>query len=204
MINVQDLNGQLHAGRTEVTSSPKGILSLARRLSIWRAMIDDDNPEWSYQTRVHLNSLCVHRVQRVWHQVFPENSGIENMLQLAHAVTEGKADPVQAQEQASQFLQDILFETELNATTEPATFVADAAASAVISACHRNPYYEVELDGDLEDDDLLPESLDLSYCCSAAMARGLNWQGVEDVDVEARRAFWMWYLNEAIPSVLNN
>ena len=55
MINVQDLNGQLHAGRTEVTSSPKGILSLARRLSIWRAMIDDDNPEWSYQTRVHLN-----------------------------------------------------------------------------------------------------------------------------------------------------
>ena len=92
MINVQDLNGQLHAGRTEVTSSPKGILSLARRLSIWRAMIDDDNPEWSYQTRVHLNSLCVHRVQHVWHQVFPENSGIENMLQLAHAVTEGKAD----------------------------------------------------------------------------------------------------------------
>ena len=75
MINVQDLNGQLHAGRNEVTSSPKGILSLARRLSIWRAMIDDDNPEWSYQTRVHLNSLCVHRVQHVWHQVFPENSG---------------------------------------------------------------------------------------------------------------------------------
>ena len=184
MINVQDLNGQLHAGRTEVTSSPKGILSLARRLSIWRAMIDDDNPEWSYQTRVHLNSLCVHHVQHVWHQVFPENSGIENMLQLAHAVTEGKA--------------------ELNTTTEPATFVADAAASAVISACHRNPYYEVEVDGDLEDDDLLPDSLDLSYCCSAAMARGLNWQAAEDVDVEARRAFWMWYLNEAIPSVLNN
>jgi len=167
-------------------------------------MIDDGNPEWSYQTRVRLNSLCVHHVQHVWYQVFPEHSGIKDMLQLAHAVTEGRVNPDHAQEQASQFLQDVLFETELNTTTEPATFVADAAASAVISACHRNPYYEVEMDGDLEDDDLLPDSLDLSYCCSAALARGLNWQGVEDVDVEARRAFWLWYLNEAIPVVLRN
>ncbi|MEG8104439.1 MULTISPECIES: Imm5 family immunity protein [Actinomyces] len=204
MIDIQMLNEQLHAGRTEVTNNPKGILSLARRLSIWRAMIDDDNPEWSYQTRVRLNSLCVHHVQHVWYQVFPEHSGIKDMLQLAHAVTEGRVNPDHAQEQASQFLQDVLFETELNTTTEPATFVADAAASAVISACHRNPYYEVEMDGDLEDDDLLPDSLDLSYCCSAALARGLNWQGAEDVDVEARRAFWLWYLNEAIPVVLRN
>ena len=204
MIDIQILNEQLHAGRTEVTSSPKGILALARQLSIWRAMIDDDNPEWSYQTRVRLNSLCVHHVQHVWYQVFPEHSGIKDMLQLAHAVTEGRVNPDHAQEQASQFLQDVLFETELNTTTEPATFVADAAASAVISACHRNPYYEVEIDGDLEDDDLLPDSLDLSYCCSAALARGLNWQGAEDVDVEARRAFWLWYLNESIPVVLRN
>lgn len=204
MIDIQMLSEQLHAGRTEVTNSPKGILSLARRLSIWRAMIDDDNPEWSYQTRVHLNSLCVHHVQHVWHQVFPEHSGIKDMLQLAHAVTEGRVNPDHAQEQASQFLQDVLFETELNTTTEPATFVADAAASAVIFACHRNPYYEVEMDGDLDDDDLLPDSLDLSYCCSAALARGLNWQGAEDVDVKARRAFWLWYLNEAIPVVLRN
>lgn len=204
MIDAQILNDQLSAGQNEVASSSKGILSLARRLSIKRAMIDDDNPEWSYRTRVHLNLLCVHRVQHVWYQVFPENSGIENMLQLAHAVTEGKADPAQAQEQASQFLQDILFESELNTTTEPATFVADAAASAVISACHRNPYYEVEMDGDLEDDDLLPDSLDLSYCCSAALARGLNWQAAEDVDVEARRTFWLWYLDQAIPKVLGS
>ena len=204
MIDIQDVNEQLYAGRAEVTNSSKGILSLARRLSIWRSMIDDENPEWSYRTRVHLNSLCINHVRNVWYQAFPNNPGIENMLQLAYAVAEGKASPDQAQEQASRFLQDTLFETELNTTTEPATFVADAAATAVISACHRNPYYEVEIDGDLEDDDLLPDSLDLSYCCSAALARGLNWQGVEDVDVEARRAFWLWYLNDAIPSVLNN
>ena len=32
MIDIQMLNEQLHTGRTEVTNSPKGILSLARRL----------------------------------------------------------------------------------------------------------------------------------------------------------------------------
>ena len=70
MINSQRVNEQLHVGRTEVTNSPKGILPLARRLYIWREMIDDDNPEWSYRTRVHLNTLCIHHVQDVWHQVF--------------------------------------------------------------------------------------------------------------------------------------
>ena len=54
-------------------------------------------------------------------------------------------------------------------------FVVDAATSAVISACHRELYYEVDLEGDLEDDDLLPDSLDLSYACTAAVAHGLNW-----------------------------
>ena len=92
---------------------------------------------------------------------------------------------------------------ELDSITEPATFVADAAASAVMSACHRDLYYEVDMDSDLKDDDLLPDSLDLSYACSAAAARGLNWQAAKDVDVNARRAFWTWYLDEAIPAAMN-
>ena len=71
----------------------------------------------------------------------------------------------------------------------------------VISACHRDPYYVIE--EELEDDDeLLPDSLDCSYACACAVAGGMNWRPVAEVDVEARRAFWMWYLNEAIPSAL--
>jgi len=46
--------------------------------------------------------------------------------------------------------------------------------------------------------------LDCSYACACAVAGGMNWRPADEVDVEARRAFWMWYLNEAIPSVLNN
>jgi hypothetical protein len=124
------------------------------------------------------------------------------MLKLAQAVADDRVDPDNAQHQATQFFQDVMFGVELNSVTEPATFVADAAASAVVSACRRDPYYEVGMDESIEDDDLLPDSLDLSYSCSAAVAHGLNWQNIEEVNVEARRAFWLWYLDEAIPAVL--
>ncbi|WCA43837.1 Imm5 family immunity protein [Actinomyces oris] len=46
--------------------------------------------------------------------------------------------------------------------------------------------------------------LDCSYVCACAVAGGMNWRPADEVDLEARRAFWMWYLNEAIPSVFNN
>ncbi|OLL11247.1 hypothetical protein BKH17_12145 [Actinomyces oris] len=46
--------------------------------------------------------------------------------------------------------------------------------------------------------------LDCSYACACVVAGGINWRPADEVDVEARRAFWMWYLTEAIPSVLNN
>jgi len=73
----------------------------------------------------------------------------------------------------------------------------------VISACHRDPYYVI--DEELEDDDeLLPDSLDCSYACACAVAGAMNWMPVDRANVEARRAFWMWYLDEAIPAVLSN
>ena len=46
--------------------------------------------------------------------------------------------------------------------------------------------------------------LDCSYACACVVAGGMNWRPVDEVDVEARRAFWMWYLDEAIPAVLSN
>ena len=46
--------------------------------------------------------------------------------------------------------------------------------------------------------------LDCSYACACVVAGGINWRPADEVDVEARRAFWMWYLDEAIPAVLSN
>ncbi|WP_349238445.1 Imm5 family immunity protein [Actinomyces oris] len=44
--------------------------------------------------------------------------------------------------------------------------------------------------------------LSTSPGCASAAAGALNWQPVEDTNVDARRAFWLWYLDEAIPAVL--
>ena len=90
---------------------------------------------------------------------------------------------------------------DFNPVTEPASFVADAASSTVISACYLDLEYDVANSAE-EDDEKLPDALDTSYCCASAAAKVLNWMPVEDTDVAARRAFWSWYLDEAIPAVL--
>ena len=40
--------------------------------------------------------------------------------------------------------------------------------------------------------------------CSTAVALGLSWQNPQDLGVNARRTFWLWYLDRATPSVLIN
>lgn len=71
----------------------------------------------------------------------------------------------------------------------------------VMSACYRNPDYGTA-GGDTDDDELLPDSLETSCCCAGAAADALSRQPIENTDVPARRAFWTWYLDEAIPAVL--
>ena len=92
---------------------------------------------------------------------------------------------------------------ESNAVTNPALMVADAATSMVISACYRNPDHDTA-DNDNDDEELAPDSYETSYTCASAAAGAMNWMPVDQANVEARRAFWMWYLDEAIPAVLSN
>ena len=79
--------------------------------------------------------------------------------------------------------------------------MANGAVNLVGSALDRSLDFDVV--GDIQDDDeLLPDSLETSYCCASAAAKVLNWMPAEETDVAARRAFWLWYLDEAIPAVL--
>ena len=66
MIDMNNLNQQLQLGREELAANDKAILSLQRRIAIWRAMIDESDADLSYQIRLRLNTMCVRHVQDVW------------------------------------------------------------------------------------------------------------------------------------------
>ena len=198
MIDMVAVSREVERGRAELAASSEGILSLKQRTRIWVAMDDPDDPEASYRHRTYLKIACVRHVQHYWDRTFPSNPGVEEMLALTQALIDRKADPKRAEKQAEDFFDDIMAHTDVTPDLEPAIRVADAASGTAMTACYRNPDYDIA-DGTEDDDELLPASLEPSYSCASAAAGGMNWQPAEELDIEARRAFWTWYLDEAIP-----
>ena len=201
MIDMVAVSREVERGRAELAASSEGILGIAQRQRIWVAMDDPDDPEASYRHRTYLKIACVRHVQHYWDRTFPSNPGVEEMLALTQALIDRKADPKRAEERADEFFDDIIVRTDVTPDLEPAIRVADAASGTAMTACYRNPDYDIA-DGTEDDDELLPASLEPSYSCASAAAGGMNWQPAEELDIEARRAFWTWYLDEAIPWAL--
>ena len=203
MIDMLAVSSAINQAKIDLSSGPEGILSLTSRTAIWIAMDDHADSEASYYNRTNLKVLCVNKAKSIWTQMFPTDSSIDNMLQLTYALMGKSVDPDTAENDASRFLQNAIAKFGSNTTTDPALMVADAAAAMVVSACYRNPDYDTA-DNDIDDDELAPDSYETSYMCASAAAGGMNWMPVDQANVEARRAFWMWYLDEAIPAVLSN
>lgn len=204
MIDMDAVNREIEAGRAELAASSKAILSLATRKRIWEAMLDPQDHEASYRHRIELKMTCVRHVQHLWDRAFPGDSRVEEMLTLAQELINQQADPKQSQIHAESFLVHVLDKTtEADFAAKTATLVAEGVSHTVISACYRNPDYNIA-DDETDDDELLPDTLEPSYCCAGAAAHAPNWMPIEKTDVPARRAFWTWYLDEAIPQVLAN
>ena len=201
MIDMVAVDREVERGRAELAASSEGILGIAQRTRIWVAMDNPDDPEASYRHRTYLKIACVRHVQHYWDRTFPSNPGVEEMLALTQALIDRKADPKRAEKRAYEFFDDIMAHTNVTPDLEPAIRVADAASGTAMTACYRNPDYDIA-DGTEDDDELLPASLEPSYSCASAAAGGMNWQPAEELDIEARRAFWTWYLDEAIPWAL--
>ena len=202
MIDMDAVNREIEAGRAELAASDKAILTLGTRRRIWEAMLDPQDDEASYRHRIELKMTCVRHVQHLWDRAFPGDSRVEEMLTLAQELINQQADPKQSQIHAESFLVHVLDKTtEADFAAKTATLVAEGVSHAVISACYRNPDYNIA-DDETDDDELLPDTLEPSYCCAGAAAHAPNWMPIEKTDVPARRAFWTWYLDEAIPQVL--
>ena len=193
----------IQVGRIEVASDAKGILTLKRRTQIWETMLNSWGRSKFYYQLMYLQINSVHHVHTIWDRSFPEDPGVLKMLELAQLVMEEKVDSEWAINSAFKFTQKLDTTIPQNITYSPALFVADAAAGTVVLAAHRD-MTDIVTDPIDDDDELAPEGFYPSYQCASAAAGGMNWMPVDQVNVEARRAFWMWYLDEAIPASLRN
>ena len=210
---------EIRAARAELADAGnvKGILSLPTRKRIWRAMLDPHDDEVSYQHRVRLKIACVRHVLPVWYRGFPNDQRVEEAIAFTQDLMGRRVTDIrQARRFAEGLLDSVMNDlsssaTEVepgvlkpDATKEASSFVADAASMMTISACYRDPDMDLweEYDDMVDDDEMLPDTLESSYSCASAAAGALNWQPLEQTDVPARRAFWTWYLDKAIPTVL--
>ena len=219
MIDMEAVDQEIRAARAELADpgNAKGILSLPTRKRIWRTMLDPVDDEVSYQHRIRLKIACVRHVLPVWYRGFPGDQRVEEMLALAQDLMDRRAaDTHQVMVSTQHLFVQVMDDVNSSATEvepdvlkpevtkEVASFVADAIMHTVTSACHRDPDMDLweEFDDMVDDDELLPDTLESSYSCASAAAGALNWQPREQTDVPARRAFWTWYLDKAIPTTL--
>lgn len=191
-MTIQDLIATI---RADVLETPDGRLRLNHRAALWASLAARAEARTSYVRRVRLNAMSVRHVLDRWRERFPQDDGVERMLQLADQVVAGETDPDAAIVERDRFYVDVV-ETRKYGDDPSAMFVGLAAANTVVEAL-------VEDNGDAipeaeDDENLDPEAYDTSYLCASAAARGLDGR---PANVEARRAFWLWYLDEAIPEI---
>ena len=206
MIDMGAVRVEVEAARVELLDeedNPKAILSLGARKRVWRAMIDPEGPEASYRHRIELKMACVRRVQHYWEQYHPGDQRVSQMLDLAQRLIDGReTNTRKALKQAKKFRKDVWTDdSDWSKEGDRATDAAYGAAFMVVSACSRDPYADIT-GPETNDTQLLPDSVETSYACACAATGAMNGVKIHKTDVPARRAFWLWYLDEAIPAVL--
>ena len=155
-----------------------------------------------WKRRVHLTILSVQRVQPIWKSVFPNNDGVECMLRLAQDVVADRADALDANQQMGDFwTQADNCRSQLRRRTGNSSAVCAghaAAAAVAVALADKKP---VDCASGEDDESGNYYDWDVSYFASIAYADG----GLSNpnADIEKRRAFWKWYLQEAVPATFS-
>jgi hypothetical protein len=189
-----ELRTAIAQARAELDGSTDGAILLPARRRISACF--GTGPVFQ-QRRFALGRLCAEHVLDRWDRVRPDDRRPHEAIALAERALRGDIDVATAQEAFGRFETAV---EDLTADGLPAD--ADLAASAanklVLTAITEDDY---------EDDDP-PEqteyeqdyySWDIPYRASQAAARVIVGAKF-DWDPDARRAFWRWYLDEAVPA----
>jgi Immunity protein Imm5 len=157
--------------------------------------LPDRNASVAFKGRLGLS--CARRSWPVWQAAYPEET--RPMAAAESVVTQaiaGQSDTARGQELLGEVKADLderLLLGEAFFTAVYAGFSCWAAARDVLAPEAAPPPAESELQ-------LSPEEWDPCFFSSLALAGGATWDGQGDPRI--RRAFWRWYLEEAVPDAL--
>jgi len=191
----QTLEAAIHEAGAALAASPRGDLPRSHREAIWIALGHPDGDGRRRRTR--LGRFAVEEVLPVWESSWPGDRTPHRLLALADAVLEGKTGREEGVRLRNQSF-DAVDDLSNRSRDKIPVGVGYAAAQTVSTALGDEALNPKEVHPDLDDDDVEPEEHDPSYFAAAVRAGGPPWDPASSV--ERRRAFWEWWLAEAVPA----
>lgn len=197
-----DVGRAVRDGHAALAADPDGSLPLSNRRQIWsafgpverdgaRAVVTD-----ALRRRVALAELAVRRVLPTWEAALPGDGRATEMLDAARQYLAGTLEFGAASSAKHRFWGHD--EGLIGGPAMNALYVGYAAAGVVTVALRDQPG---AAPGDVppgtRDEDLDPYQWDASFYAAAAAAGEVP--GEDGSDPARCRAFWAWYLDEAVP-----
>jgi Immunity protein Imm5 len=131
----------------------------------------------------------------MWESSWPGDRTPHDLLALADAVIEGKTNRKEGARRRNRGF-DALDDLSNRSRNKIPVGVGYAAAQTVATALGYDALNPSEVHPDLDDDGVQPEEHDSSYFAALVRAGGPPWDPASSV--ERRRAFWDWWLSEAV------
>jgi immunity protein Imm5 of predicted polymorphic toxin system len=152
--------------------------------------------ETGHRRRFALARRCAESVLGDWREERPHDSRPDELIALAERVLAGAADGEHASRTAVE-LADAVYELLDEEISEPALNAA-LAADRLVTAARWDEDAE-RLDEPQDDEDLDAFQWETAFYASMVGAPSLPKMGIAD-HAEPRRAFWRWYLEQAVPA----
>jgi Immunity protein Imm5 len=194
----QNLSDMLAKALEEVAADPVNGLSFATR----KAILLELGPVASEATinagltrRTRLCVECVKRVLKIWDAHYPTKQP-QRMVELAEGYLQGGFSAKQVDKEALSFRGGL--DSSDTPDKQPAYLVGRGAVCAALVATTDEllePDEGISLEELMAPED--PNYWDCAYWVAGAEAGGMPWE--EAFDRAKYRAFWDWYLIDAIP-----
>ncbi len=145
---------------------------------------------------VALDTLAVRKVLPLWHEVFPDDDGPEELLRLSRACLVGEVETGFLRRKRDDNWVDWVENRAYEDGQWSAMFVAAASTAVVTTALIGDLPDPSDTRDDMEYD---AESLTAAAQASYAAAGGMPHQ--KNLKPREPAAFWEWWLTEAVPKV---